>query len=250
MRIKPLDSIAVIGVPLAVVGMIADNTLAVGLAFAASSLLMCIAIINHAELGRGLRAVVSLAVILGFGTAYTVVANRNQEADLAKNTGDLSPSADADGAYALPGCRVPEGALRVLAGNSLVWSTVFPMNVMSVAGRIALKIDKGRNGALSITTLEVFDDRHVNIASVDNNKLWVEPSSRRERPDPSTLRVFDHNNDKILDLRFANATLLVITGVFRTPNGGKIIIDPGLIRIGGMYLNSTCSGNNNIAFAF
>jgi hypothetical protein len=250
MRIKPLDAIAFLGIPLAVVGMIAENTFLVACAFLASSVVMALAVAMHEKLSKKLRVVVCIGVFLGFGIAFKIISDRNSENELGKNVGVLFPLGENDNTVTISNCSTPLGALRVIVGSNLAWGTHFPMDILLISGRQSLRIDRRQDGSILITQLEVFDDKHNVVVSINGNSLWVEPSSRRLRPNVGSMVVYDHNNENVLDLHFVNSTLLKMNGIFRLANGQPIRFTDTSTMIGTNTLSGNCAGESRQAFSF
>jgi hypothetical protein len=112
---------------------------------------------------------------------------------------------------------VPKDALRVILGSNLAWTTKMPQVILMMAGDKMIEIDRSpAKNQLVVSTLKIFDDRNNIIARVDaQDGFWVENSTRKKRPDPSTLVVYDHSDVEVLRMIFLNPTTLSLTGTFR-----------------------------------
>lgn len=252
MRLKPLDAIALIGIPLAIVSMIADNTLVVGAAFFVATILVTIAVWQHEELNQAIQVGICLLIVGLFGGGFYLVEKKNLQNDLEKNIGVLYPAEDSDASALLPNCPAPKEALRVLLGGNLAWGSRPRVGILELSDRPSITIEREPDGAIRITKLEIFDDRHNVATSIDANSLWVDPSSRRERPNRSSLVVYDHNNNQILNIKFVNKTLIQITGVFRIADGSAVIFSETGTSFGkNIRFQGICAGDNGRAqFSF
>ena len=112
-------------------------------------------------------------------------------------------------------CRVPDGALSILIGSNLSWSTRFPHTVLEMGDEQMLVVDKDDKRNLKVSVLRIFDDRDDIIARIDNDGFWVQNTLRKKRPDPSTLIVYDHNDIQVLKLQYLNEKAISIQGTFR-----------------------------------
>jgi hypothetical protein len=136
---------------------------------------------------------------------------------------------------------VPKDALQVILGSNLAWTTKMPQTILKMAGEKMIEIDRvpGKN-QLILSTLKIFDDRDNLIARVDaEDGFWVENSTRKKRPNPSTLVVYDHSDAEVLRIVFLNPTTLSITGIFRHSGIRKpVVITPEYIDIAGSIRTS------------
>ncbi len=131
---------------------------------------------------------------------------------------------------------VPKKALAVFHGKNVAWSsTDMPMSVLTMAGEKMIEITKDRDrDELVISTLKIFDDRNNIIARLDDEDgIWVENSTRKKRPDKSTLVVFDHSDAEVLRLKFLNPTSIMVTGIFRHARVKQpVVITPDYMQYG------------------
>jgi hypothetical protein len=138
-------------------------------------------------------------------------------------------------------------SLKIFYGTnvSVVMATATtPHTILQMAGEPMLQFERGKRGELVISVLRIFDDRNNIIARLDDEDgIWVENSTRKKRPDPSTLVVYDHSDKEVLRVVFLNPNALSVTGVFRhqqvrTP----VIITPEFLSIGGAKMTNGVSG--------
>ena len=108
-----------------------------------------------------------------------------------------------------------------------------------------IEIDKdAARDELVISMLKIFDDRNNIIARVDaDDGFWVENSTRKKRPDKSTLVVYDHSDKEVLRLIFLNRSAISITGIFRHQHvAAPVIITTDFMDIGGPKVFGTING--------
>jgi hypothetical protein len=179
-------------------------------------------------------ALISFFVVLvanGFETA--------QQRALRENGGLLVP---ADLPDPPTRCALAPAALHILLGDSTSWTSKFPHSVIRLAGRDLLAIDKTRDGSLSLT-LHLFDDRNDVVASIENNQMWTKHGVRFERPTKHRLVVFDHWDEKVLDIRFINRSTVQVSGTFRYRGRMLKIGDAYMVALpGGGLIGQTCTG--------
>lgn len=143
------------------------------------------------------------------------------------------------------GASIPDNALVLFLGSAVAWETRFPHSIVQMNGEDMLTIDRDSRGYLIIKLLRIFDDRNNIIARIDGkNGFWVDPSSRRERPNPSTLIVYDHNDDQVLNIKFLNPKTLRILGTFRRGRIPPVILSENYVALGGGRLVSLVLGES------
>jgi hypothetical protein len=129
---------------------------------------------------------------------------------------------------------VTKDKLQVILGTNIAWPGKFPQTVLRMDGEKMIEIDKdARKNQLVVSILKIFDDRNNIIARVDaEDGFWVENSTRKKRPNPSTLVVYDHSDVEVLRMVFLNPTTLSITGIFRHPQIAKpVVVTPEYIDV-------------------
>jgi hypothetical protein len=127
----------------------------------------------------------------------------------------------------------PKDALKVFYGNNVAIAAKLPLNVLMMAGDPMIQIDrKAGSDSIVITVLRIFDDRDNIIARIDADGFWVENSTRKKRPDPHTLVVFDHTDTEVLRIVFLNKEAIFLTGIFRHAGiGFPVIVTPTYMDI-------------------
>ena len=143
------------------------------------------------------------------------------------------------------GLTIPDTALIVFLGSNVAWATKMPHTILEITGQKMLAIDR-RGRELVVSILRLFDDRGHILARIDEQGFWVDSSVRKERPDASTLAVFDRKDAEVLRVSFLNRRALAITGVLRGANGAvAVVITPDMLQMGGLTMRSSSMGEAN-----
>jgi hypothetical protein len=140
----------------------------------------------------------------------------------------------------------PANALKVFFGSNLAWATKMPHTILRMMGDPMIQIDRDDSKKeLVVSALKIFDDRNNIIARIDKEDgFWVENSTRKKRPDPSTLVVYDHNDTEVLRIVFINPNTLSLTGIFRHPRyPTPVVITPQEMNTGRLRFSETVFGN-------
>ena len=142
-------------------------------------------------------------------------------------------------------CGIPEGAVAVFVGSIISWRNEQSgeHTIFSMGGLPILTIFSVRN-QIDITTLRLFDDRNDIIVRDDNGSIWVNPTVRIKKPDKSTLVVYDHNDDEVLNLRFLNPGALSVQGKFYRRNAPPLVINNGADQSGSNMIGHMCLGDS------
>jgi hypothetical protein len=140
---------------------------------------------------------------------------------------------------------IPDDALVVMLGSVVAWTTRLPHTILTMGSQPMLAIDRHmkRTDELAVIVLRVFDDRNNIIARIDEDGFWVEPSTRKKRPSPDVLVVYDHHDAEVLRVHFLNPTTLSVTGVFRFAGRPNVVITPEAVLIGRLELQRVTIGN-------
>jgi hypothetical protein len=141
---------------------------------------------------------------------------------------------------------VPKDAFVIFAGTSAIWTDRFPIVLLRMNGIPMLSIDSV-DGELEIKTLKIFDVSPSLIASVDDGEIWVAPQVRHQKPNRSTLIVYDKTDTQVLKVRLLNLNTLYVEGIFRDVRGTAVSILPDrLIFPGNNIFTSACFGRGGI----
>jgi hypothetical protein len=196
--------------------------------------LICTSLWTHKELSRRTRLIYStIIIVLISGTAYRVSSNAEKK-ELQRNAGPLFAANDQT---PLNTCPIPANSFLVFLGDSTITSASgFPHSVFKFGGQPVLSLDKDKADNL-LLSFQVFDDRGDIIVRMSqtkdgSNSYWVKPDCRMERKDRSSLSVFDHKDQVVLDVRYLNFSAVKITGTFRDPKNPsrKVIVADDYVR--------------------
>ena len=146
------------------------------------------------------------------------------------------------------GSTIPKGALILLLGDSASYTTASHQTVIKVAGEDLLSIDRKDSG-IAITAKIFSADRRI-VAKITDNEFAINPSNyfRRERPDHHTLAVFDQQDQRVLYVRYLNASAIKLLGTFHTARGIVRINEHEVVLPGGGSFARFCFGNINVNF--
>ena len=118
-------------------------------------------------------------------------------------------------------CPIPENAVALFFGDSVSWADHFPHAVFQVSGKNVFVIDKDVSGGLFLT-FRVCDERGDLIARVDRNKfIATNAASHMERSDRHSLTIFDHHDEKVLDVHFLTQGVSLSPAYFVTPTSSR-----------------------------
>lgn len=148
-----------------------------------------------------------------------------------------------------PRCIPPADAMVVLFGTNAAWGSKFPYTLLDMGGVKMLEINKSPGKSqLNITVLRIFDDRGTIIARIDENGFWVAPDMRQQKPNRSTLVVYDRADQQALKVEFVNPNTLYVEGIFRDHRGAAVQITPDrLILPGNNVFAQGCFGGASAA---
>jgi hypothetical protein len=165
-----------------------------------------------------------------------------------QTTGVLVPANEPDPPFP-PNCRKPPDSWAVFCGSSVAFSTNPELTVIQTAGHQLLVASRTAEG-LSISARIYSPDGRI-IAEIDNNEFTINQNNyfKRDRPDKSTLVVYDQYNTPVLNVRYLNPTTVKVMGTFRYGNRPPIVIDETTTQIGGMTIKGFCFGNTAVAFS-
>jgi hypothetical protein len=137
---------------------------------------------------------------------------------------------------------IPEDAIKIFAGQNLIYQTVFPISVLKMAGEDLLSIKKGKKGFLISAKIFSYDGKIV--AQLEDNKFYINPHNyfRLERPNKYILAVHNQRAEKVLDIYFINSNTIRISGIFIMPNRQPIIVAEDVLKISGYSYAGLCFG--------
>src|ERR1700738_5207073 len=124
---------------------------------------------------------------------------------------------------------IPGDALIAFLGSNVAWSNHMPHTILQMGGLPMLTVDKDKKGMV-IKVLRIFDEANEIIARDDEECFWYEHSTRKKRPDRSTLVVYDRRDTEVLRLTLLNRQALSVTGVFRSKGLPSVVVTPETMR--------------------
>lgn len=133
--------------------------------------------------------------------------------------------------------------LAVFYGGGVAYSTFNPLTIVEIAGKELLSVERV-NGNLLISA-EIYDVYGKIIAEIKNNEFTINQNNffRRERPDKSTLIVYDQYNVEVLNIRYLNPSAIKVLGTFRYKNRPPVVIRENEMEFGGGIISGDC-GND------
>jgi hypothetical protein len=145
-------------------------------------------------------------------------------------------------------CKPDDNDLILIYGSNAMWASRFPRIVLIMGHEPMIILNKNERGELRIDLLRIFDNRGNIIARIDEDGFWIDLSSRKKRPNRSTLVVYDHNDSEVLRVHFLNRQTVSISGIFRKPGSNIIlkITSDAVETIGSSFhAIKNCSGRLN-----
>jgi hypothetical protein len=130
-------------------------------------------------------------------------------------------------------CKAPNSdAVALHIGPHTFYIGRFPQRIITIAGKNILTLSN-RDGDLLITTLRLYDEAGDIFARIDENGFWVAPDVRKKKPDRHTLIIYDKHDDEALDIKYINAHVVSINGIFRY-EGRTVLFTPTFSKMGGI----------------
>jgi hypothetical protein len=132
------------------------------------------------------------------------------------------------------GCELSPNDLAVFFGKSVALTQNFPFTILNISGTEMLAIEAVPDKPqININILRIFDDLGNIIARIDSGGFWVAPNVRRQKPNRSTLIVFDRSDEQVLKVELMNPRALYVEGVFRDRKGVTVKILPDRVILPG-----------------
>src|SRR5581483_2676063 len=206
----------------------------VGFLFALSALIIAMATSTQVKAAALTFACIGTAALWILTTV--IIRNENTVAE-TEYAGLLLP--DNRPTPDNPCHEIPNDAVAILLGRSAAYASVFPHTVLRIRGDDVLTMNRlGNQMAISA---KVFSTDGRIIAEIRDNEFSINPNNyfRKERPNRHTLRVFDQQNRKVLDVDFINPRAIRFSGIFNYPNRPFVISETE-----GIGANTICFGNN------
>ena len=138
----------------------------------------------------------------------------------------------------------PPNTFLLYYGNSLAWlKDQSSITVIKVGNSNLLSIDRGPKGIY--VTSDIFGVDGKIIAELNKNRFHINRNNffRRERPDRSTLIVYDGEKRQVLNIRYLNPSAVKILGIFHAPGHRPVSIEEEKQNLGGLTMSRYCSKN-------
>jgi len=190
--------------------------------------------------GQPLPVMIGSAAMIGGGLlllGYWFVPDAIK-IDLSTNEGILIPGDEPTPAK--PRCNIPSTAMGVFFGSNVAWTVDQAFDIIRIGDQSLFTVSR-TDSNLTITRLQIFDDTNEIIATIDADGFWVKNTSRKKRPDPSTLIVYDKRDQRVLFVRFLNPRALYIEGIFRLKGFAPLIITADAASMGRLEVSGMCS---------
>jgi hypothetical protein len=124
--------------------------------------------------------------------------------------------------------------LLVIAGsNAIVNRGTQKFRALTVGSCPVISFDRNQEG--SAIDADVFDESGILVARVESNEFHLVPGkySYGNRPDRSTLTVFDREGNELLAIRYLNPSTIQIRGVFACKGSEPIMVtDDAVMTVG------------------
>ena len=144
---------------------------------------------------------------------------------------------------------VPPDALRVYLGDSIGWSSLPEMTVLSYKGAPIIQIRRAPKGIVVEAHLMEQDGRPA--AVIIDNRLYLNPDGyfHVSRPDAHSLELYDRGGTLVFDLRFINPHSVTVIGKFELPYLMPLMVHPsGIVDSGNNLIREMCAGNRPVMF--
>ena len=247
MRFRPQDAIALVAVPLVVVAIAVGGTFFPTVCLSLAGAAVVFSIAGHEELAWQRKVALGVLAMAVDAALLAYVYKVNLAIELRQRSAPLV-------AASLPppvssNCPIPAGAVALYLGNITSVVTAFPHAIFKVRGDDVLVVNRNSSGLL--VTFSVFDDHGNLVARLENNKfVAAHPDARLERPDGSSLLVFDGQGAQVLDVQFLNPQAVRITGILRYPRVDPIVISEKYLGTSGSISPPACRTGTGADFSF
>jgi hypothetical protein len=220
---------------------------------------LCVSLTQHGEWSKVKRWLIGVGVICLFSVVGVRAWSNAEKKELAKNAGPFLPAYEQTPVNT---CPIPPDRFILFLGSGTISSTSgFPHTIVQFGGHPVLALAKDKNGNL-LLNFQIFDDRGDIIARMAQsddgiNSFWVNPGSRMVRNDRSSLIVFDHKDQPVLEVHYLKFAAVKIKGVFRDPDNPskKVVISEDEVRTAFFEAThslgkSNCLSENDTDYAF
>jgi hypothetical protein len=160
--------------------------------------------------------------------------------DLVNELGNLLVPANEPDPPLPPSCRrVPTDALKVFLGSNLGLTTSDEVKVLTLGNTDVLSLRRTSKG-LAVNAKTFSEDGKI-IAEVIDSRFYINRNNAfRIDTDKHSLRVYDQQDQKVLDVRYINPHSVKVLGIFRASGFGPVVVDENQMSFGGSELAGGC----------
>lgn len=150
----------------------------------------------------------------------------------------------------LPGCSPPKGALVIVAGGGLAWSTRDTTTLIALIHGSTFEplfeVQKGSDGTLVISKLLILDRNDTAVVQKDaDTDFWIRDGYRWHKPDRSTLIVNGTDGRAILRVALLNKNAAGLSADMYDHKGREFkILKDKIVLPDNNTISAMCSGNN------
>lgn len=222
---------ALLALPLTATSLLVNNIMVATIFLWLAVAILAAAVVLRGGIRCRYRVVICLLFVIVGGFLHYLLYNEHKKRELGKNVGILYPG---NTPRPQTHCPLNQHNFAIFAGGTVVSNSTVPTILLTIAGQEVIAGENTVSGAFQLRTVRLLDDQYESLAEVRDNRLWIHPNARRERPDFSTLVVYDRRGNEALRLQFLNPNTIEISGIFRFPGRPPVAITSSAIRIGGV----------------
>jgi hypothetical protein len=196
---------------LAIAGASADSTAISSGVWSVAALLVCYAIAVQVKFHRSVKALLCGVVLVATAGFIWHIYTVNLERELRLNYGVLTPSNRI-----APENRCASTADTVVytGANNMAVSR-FPFVLVEINGEPVLILDKNQEGDLIIKRLLLNDEDNRNIAKIDDNIFWIDPTVQKIlEPGKDILKIYNHSGEEAFRLDYIDKKHIAVSGRF------------------------------------
>jgi hypothetical protein len=164
--------------------------------------------------------------------------------------GELIPADDADPHVECPSPIKPDALILSLGSHaSVIDATRSETDAIVLAGKPIVSFKRSKSGTLLITATVRSPDGKI-IAQIQSGVFYVNPNNsfRIDRPDKSTLTVYDEEGSVALHVRYMNKRTVYLTGYFIDSNR-KLVVNDDEITAAGFHFSGGCDMDSRVGFS-
>jgi len=191
-----------------------------------------------------LPLVVLTIYVMGMVNQYALDKRLSQSSDWLVPADEPTPENACDN-------KVPTDSLLIILGSLAAFNNHFPHTVLAIGGTPLLQLDKNQKGEIAVST-DVMDDNDNEIVEIEHNHFTpANDVFMVKRKDLNSLSVIvKHEKQEVLNVRYLNAQVIRITGIFNR-HGIQVIATQSSVETrfpyGGRFIQSgSCFGETSV----